>query len=300
MKVSFNIIGRSKVWLALSGTIIVLAVVALLMYGLNFGIDFTGGSLLQVHAPATTVEAIRDAVIKSGFEPVVQQGENDLYFVRLAPVTEEQHQAILTTVKTVSADAAETRFDTVGPVIGGELKTASLKATGLMLLLIALYVAWAFRKVTKPVASWKYGLVTMIAAFHDVIIPLGAFAVLGHFLGYQVDMAFVAAVLTILGYSINDTIVVLDRTRENLLRRRHSDVTFGEIVNTSVIETLGRSLNTTFCTLLPLLAVFVVGGETTRPFVLALIIGMISGAYSSIFVASPLLVQLEKWRASRS
>ena len=140
----------------------------------------------------------------------------------------------------------------------------------------------------------------MIAAFHDVIIPLGVFAVLGHFFGYQIDMAFVAAALTILGYSINDTIVVLDRTRENLLRRRHSDMSFGDIVNTSVLETLARSLNTTFATLLPLLAVFIVGGATTRPFVLALIIGMLSGAYSSIFVASPLLVEWEKWRAHRS
>lgn len=299
-KLSLDIIGKSKVWLGVSLTIVVLSFLALAVYGLNFGIDFTGGSLLQVHASSTSVEALRDAVTKSGFEPVVQQGEGDSYFIRLAPVTEEQHQAILATVKTLSADATETRFDTVGPVIGGELKTASLKATGLMLFLIVLYVAWAFRKVTKPVASWKYGVVTMVAAFHDVIIPLGVFAVLGHYFGYQVDMAFVAAVLTILGYSINDTIVVLDRTRENLLRKRHSDISFGEIVNTSVVETLGRSLNTTFATLLPLIAVFMVGGETTRPFVLALIIGMISGAYSSIFVASPLLVQLEKWRAARS
>ena len=191
-------------------------------------------------------------------------------------MTDEQHQAILTAVKSVSADAVEIRFDTVGPAIGGELKIASLKATALMLLLITLYVAWAFRKVTRPVASWKYGVVTMISAFHDVIIPLGVFAVLGHYFGYQVDMAFVAAVLTILGYSINDTIVVLDRTRENLIRHRHGDTSFGDIVNKSVLETIARSMNTTFATMLPLLAVFIVGGSTTRPFVLALLIGMLS------------------------
>lgn len=300
MKFTFNIIRHSKIWLAISGAIIVAAFVALFTYGLNFGIDFTGGSLLQVNAPATSVEALRDVVATTGFEPVVQQGEGDSYFVRLAPVTEEQHQAILTAVKSISPDATEVRFDTVGPAIGGELKTASLKATALMLLLITLYVAWAFRKVTRPVASWKYGVVTMISAFHDVIIPLGVFAVLGHYLGYQVDMAFVAAVLTILGYSINDTIVVLDRTRENLMRHRHGDISFGDIVNKSVLETIARSMNTTFSTMLPLLAVFVVGGATTRPFVLALLIGMISGAYSSIFVASPLLVEWEKWRAHRT
>lgn len=300
MKFTLNVIGHSRLWLAISGGIIVAAFIALFTYGLNFGIDFTGGSLLQVNAPATSVEALRDAVTTAGFEPVVQQGEGDAYFVRLAPVTEEQHQTIFTAVKSVSPDAAEIRFDTVGPVIGGELESASVKATALMLLLITLYVAWAFRKVTRPVASWKYGVVTMIAAFHDVIIPLGVFAVLGHFYGYQVDMAFVAAVLTILGYSINDTIVVLDRTRENLIRHRHGDASFGAIVNKSVVETFARSINTTFATLLPLLAVFIVGGATTRPFVLALIIGMLSGAYSSIFVASPLLVEWEKWRAHRT
>ncbi len=300
MKFSLNVIGHSKLWLAISGGIIVVAFIALFTYGLNFGIDFTGGSLLQVNAPATSVEALRNGVATAGFESVVQQGEGDAYFVRLAPVTEEEHQAIFTAVKTVSPDAAEIRFDTVGPVIGGELESASVKATALMLLLITLYVAWAFRKVTRPVASWKYGVVTMIAAFHDVIIPLGVFAVLGHYFGYQVDMAFVAAVLTILGYSINDTIVVLDRTRENLIRHRHGDASFGAIVNKSVVETFARSINTTFATMLPLLAVFIVGGATTRPFVLALIIGMLSGAYSSIFVASPLLVEWEKWRAHRT
>lgn len=297
---TFNIIGKAKLWLALSITIVTLSVVALCVYGLNFGIDFTGGSLLQVNAPGTTVEAIRDAVTSKGYEPVVQQGEGDTYFVRVAPITEEQHQDVLATVKTLSPDVTEVRFDTVGPVIGDELKSKSLQATALMLTLITIYVAWAFRKVTRPVASWKYGVVTMVAAFHDVIIPLGVFAILGHYFGYQVDLAFVAAVLTILGYSINDTIVVLDRTRENLLRHRHSDASFGETVNASVLETLGRSLNTTFATLLPLAAIFFIGGETTRPFVLALIIGMISGAYSSIFVASPLLAEWERIRMNRT
>lgn len=294
-----NIIGKSKLWLAISGAIVVLAFGALAVYGLNFGIDFTGGSLMQISAPGTSVSAIREATTAGGFESVVQQGEGDTYFVRLAPVTEEQHQTILSIVRDLSTDAKEIRFDTVGPVIGDELRGASISASVLMLILILVYVAWAFRKVTHPVASWKYGVVTMIAAFHDVIIPLGVFAVLGHYFGYQVDMAFVAAVLTILGYSINDTIVVLDRTRENLLRRRHSDASFGDIVNTSIMETLARSLNTTFSSFLPLFAVFLVGGETTRPFVLALMIGLVSGAYSSIFIASPLLVEWERWRANR-
>jgi preprotein translocase subunit SecF len=296
---TLNIIGKSKVWLAISGSIVALALLSLGVFGLNFGIDFTGGSLMQVRVPNTTVDALRDVVVAQGFEPIVQQGEENTYFIRLSPITEEDHQRILTAITTISADALETRFDTVGPVIGEELKRSSVMACVLMLVLIMVYVAWAFRKVAHPVASWKYGVVTMIAAFHDVIIPLGVFAILGRVYGYHIDMAFVAALLTILGYSINDTIVVLDRTRENLLRRRHSDVSFGEIVNTSVLETIARSINTTLAAFLPLLAVFLAGGETTRPFVLALMIGLVSGTYSSIFVASPLIVEWEKWRANR-
>lgn len=297
---TFNLIGKSKLWLAISGAMLILALLALGGYGLNFGIDFTGGSLMQVSVPGTSVDAIRNAVSSTGLEPVIQQGEGDTYFIRLAPVTEDQHQSAFAAVKTLSADATEIRFDTVGPVIGDELKRSAITASVLLLVLIMVYVAWAFRRVTHPVASWKYGVVTLVSAFHDVMIPLGIFAVLGRVFGYQIDLAFVAAILTILGYSINDTIVVLDRTRENLLRHRHSDASFGEIVNSSVMETLARSLNTTFSSFLPLLAVFLVGGETTRPFVLALMIGLVSGAYSSIFVASPLLVEWEKWQANRT
>lgn len=297
---TIDLIGKSKLWLAISAALIVGSIIALSTFGLNFGIDFTGGSLVQVSAPNTSVDAIRNAVTAVGFEPIVQQSEGDTYFVRLAPISEEQHQDVLAAVKTVSADATEVRFDTVGPVIGDELKRASITASVLMLVLIMIYVAWAFRGVTQPVASWKYGVVTMISAFHDVIIPLGIFAILGKTLGYQIDLPFVAAMLTILGYSINDTIVVFDRTRENLLRDRHRNTPFHELVNKSVMETLGRSFNTTFSSFLPLIAVFLVGGETTRPFVLALMVGLVAGAYSSIFVASPLLVEWEKWQANRT
>lgn len=289
-----NIIGYSKVWLALSTTIVGLSVASIAFFGLNFGIDFTGGSLLEVRGVTISVEEVRKAVEKTGHEATVQESDTGAYFVRLSPISEEEHQTVLAAIKEVSPTAEETKFDSVGPTVGKELKRASLMALVLLLALIGVYIAWAFRKVSYPVKSWKYGLVTMVAAFHDVLIPMGAFAILGKYFGYQVDTAFVAAMLTILGYSINDTIVVLDRTRENLFRHRYADQTFGEIVNASVIETLGRSLNTTFATILPLVAIFFLGGETTRPFVLALIIGIFSGAYSSIFVASPLLVAMQK------
>jgi preprotein translocase subunit SecF len=290
-----NVIGSSKIWFAISAVLVVASIVAVATLGLQYGIDFTGGSLIEVEAPGVSTETLDQELTAAGFDAVVQAGEGEGKFIRLANITEEQHQQILSTLQATHPELTETRFDSVGPVIGDELKKASITAVILLLTLIGLYVAWAFRRVSEPVASWKYGVVTLLAAVHDVIIPIGAFAVLGHFFGYQVDTAFVAAMLTILGYSINDTIVVFDRTRENLVRHRHSTKSFSEIVNQSVTETLGRSFNTTLTTLLPLIAIFVIGGPTTRPFVLALIIGIVSGAYSSIFFASPLLVLWDKW-----
>lgn len=293
---TINIIGRSKLWLTISGVMLAASIVALAVFGLNVGIDFTGGSVVQVTMAGTDTEAVRTTLQSQGYEPVVQASQDDGYIVRLPPLTEEQHQQVLEVLRGINPDMQEDQFTSVGPVIGRELKNDSFFAIAAMLVLIAFYVAWAFRKVFKPVASWKYGIVTMVSAFHDVVVPLGVFAVLGKFMGFQVDVAFVAAMLTILGYSINDTIVVFDRTRENLLRRRHGDESFADVVNKSVNETFGRSLNTTLTTLLPLVAIFIIGGETTRAFALALIIGIAAGAYSSIFVASPLLVLWEKWR----
>ena len=287
----------SKFWLAFSGALVLAAIICTAVFGLNFGIDFTGGSLIEAKfEQSVSTNDVRDAVSSAGFESVVQQGgEDNSYLIRTEDVTREQHDAILSALTEQLGNNEELRFESIGPVIGQELKRKSLEAVVLLLVLIVLYVAWAFRKVSKPVASWKYGVLTIIAAMHDVILPVGVFAILGKVFGYQIDTAFIAAVLTILGYSINDTIVVFDRTRENLVAGRHSDESFAEIVDKSVVQTLGRSVNTSFTTMLVLLAIFIFGGDTTRSFVLALMIGVFSGAYSSIFVASPLLVEWEKW-----
>jgi preprotein translocase subunit SecF len=292
---SLNVIGYSKFWLGFSTLLIVASLVTFAVLKPNFGIDFTGGSLLEITVENTDNQSLKAELVAAGKEAVVQSSEGNSYFVRLGPITEDEHQDILTVLRTNHPDLVENKFDSIGPVVGEQLKKDTAIAVVVLLALIATYIAWAFRKVSEPVASWKYGVVTLFAAFHDVIIPLGVFAILGRTVGYQIDIAFVAAMLTILGYSINDTIVVLDRTRENLARYRHSNKSFDEIVNQSIVETLGRSLNTTLTTLLPLVAIFAVGGATTRPFVLALIIGIVSGAYSSIFFASPMLVAWDKW-----
>lgn len=297
---SLNIIGYAKLWVGISVLLMVASIVAFIVLKPNYGIDFTGGSLLELEVANTSNQQLHDELQALGKEAVVQSADENSYFVRLGVITEAEHQQLLTDLRVNHPDLVEHKFDSVGPTIGDELKKDATIAVVVLLALIALYIAWAFRRVSEPVASWKYGVTTLFAAFHDVIIPLGVFAILGRTLGYQIDIAFVAAMLTILGYSINDTIVVLDRTRENLARNRHSSKSFGEIVNQSIVETLGRSLNTTLTTLLPLIAIFAVGGSTTRPFVLALIIGIVSGAYSSIFFASPLLVLWDKWSRKSS
>ncbi len=288
-----NIVKNRKYWFVLSAALVLGSIIAVSTIGLRFGIDFTGGSLLEVELTEPfTVEEVRVSIDEAGYTDSALQltGENGL-LIRTKDLTETQHQEILTLLEEKHGELEEMRFDSIGPVIGNELRRTALYGVGLTLFLVALYVAWAFRKVSEPVASWKYGVLTITAAFHDVIITVGAFSLLGHFYGWEIGTAFVAAILTILGYSINDTVVVFDRTRENLIKRtgEHFDTT----VNQSVEQTFTRSINTSITTLLALVAIFLFGGESTQPFALALIIGISVGTYSSLFLASPLLVQWE-------
>ncbi len=281
----------SGVSLAFSALLVTASLIALGVFGLHYGVDFTGGTLLELHIPSLEkTEDFRRSLEAQGYSDVtVQSGEGDRVFVRTGVLTEDEHQTLLRVAQTLYSDATEVQYTFVGPSVGAELRRSAVIAIVLLLVLIALYVAWAFRNVGDKVSSWKFGVTTLLTAAHDVLVPLGVFAVLGKVWGYQVDTAFIAAILTILGYSINDTIVVFDRTREHLARNRTGE-SFRDLVNRSVYETLGRSVNTTLAVLLPLFAILFVGGESTRPFVLALIVGILAGAYSSIFMASPLLV----------
>lgn len=191
----------------------------------------------------------------------------------------------------INENVSELRFDSIGASVGQELRAKSFKAMFYVVIAIIIYVAWAFRKVSKPVKSWKYGVIAVIALIHDILITVGVFVFLGHFLGTEINTPFIAALLTILGYSVNDTIVVFDRIRENL-HRYHEN--FDETVNDSINETITRSLNTSITTIVALMAVYFFGGATIKDFVLALMVGMIAGTYSSIFIASPLLVAWHK------
>lgn len=290
----YSIIQKRNIWLTISGLLFVAAVVALALWGFKFGIDFTGGSLLEVRfiADRPTVTETQDALADLGLGSLTVQpaGEKDM-ILRFQDTTEEKHQEVLNRLGG-KEKAEELRFDSVGPSIGQELKRKSIYAIFFVLLAIVAYISFVFRKVSKPVASWKYGMAALIAMFHDAIITLGIFSVLGKFWGVEINAPFVAAILTVIGYSVHDTIVVFDRTRENLPK---SNEDFEGTVNASLNQTLVRSINTSVTSLLALVAIIAFGGASIRPFVSALAIGIFIGTYSSIFVASPLLVVWEKW-----
>jgi preprotein translocase subunit SecF len=281
------------------------SIVGMLVWGLKFGIDFKGGSLLEVKytvgTPAISdVYAILEDVGLQGSS--VRPTEGNGFIIRTPFLSQDQYDTVKTALR---ADAdwqyEEVRFDSIGPTIGRELQTKSIWAIVLVLLAIAIFVMIAFRKVSQPVSSWKYGLITLVALAHDVIIPLGAFVVLGQFVGAEIDTLFVTAILVVLGFSVHDSIVVFDRVRENLKLNQEKNLKepFDEVVGRSIMQTLSRSINTSLTTVLALLALYFFGPDSIRYFVLTLIIGIVAGTYSSIFLGSPLLVSAEKAQKPR-
>jgi preprotein translocase subunit SecF len=289
-----NIVKLRRFWYILSLVLVIGSVIAVATEGLKFGIDFTGGSLLAARfeeRPASPEIERALGGIDTGSVVVQPVGNTDVN-IRMKMLDEETHQLVLERLSEFG-NVTELRFDAIGPAIGAELRSKSMKALAIACLAILAYIAYTFRKVSVPVKNWNYGAVTIIAAFHDVMIPVGVFALLGHVSGFEVGTPFVVAILTVLGYSINDTIVVLDRVRENIHKISAS---FEEIVGASLRQTYARSINTSLTTLFALVAVYLFGGDTLKPFALALIIGIVVGMYSSIFIAPNLLVTWEKMR----
>lgn len=283
-----DIVKQRRIFYIFSGILIAASLLSIGIWGLKLGIDFTGGSILEVEfqearPPVTEIDTLI-APLELGETRLQPTGERGL-ILRSRHLSEDEHQDLLAAL----GDVQEKRFDTVGPIIGRELRRDSIIAIVLVNTFILIYIAWAFRKVSRPVASWKYGVTTIVALAHDVLIPTGLFAALGHFLGFEVDTLFVTALLTILGFSVHDTIVVFDRIREHLRKSSHPN-DFQGLVTASIRETITRSINTSLTVVLALLAVYFFGGETTRLFSLTLIAGIVVGTYSSIFIASPLLV----------
>jgi len=289
-------VSNRKITYIFSIALVVVSLSALFAWKLKLGIDFTGGSLLEAEYAdgRPEISKIQQSVDGLGFGNIVLQPsrEKDL-IVRLKDLSAEEHKALLDALKIEGKTPMEKRFDSIGPVIGKELKRKSLIAIGIVVLMIILYIAWAFRKVSRPVSSWKYGVVAVIALIHDITIPTGVFAFLGHFKGVEVDILFITALLTTLGFSVHDTIVVFDRIRENL--RRDAGKSFPEVVEHSIRQTLARSIFTSMTVILVLIALLLFGGPSTKYFSLALLLGVTFGTYSSICLASPLLVTWQKW-----
>ncbi|MDD3711384.1 MAG: protein translocase subunit SecF [Patescibacteria group bacterium] len=305
--INLNVIKNRKIWLFVSGLLVSLSIISLILWGLNFGIDFTGGSLLELKFNNKNIsvlelkESLSDLNLNS---LTIQPTEGGSVILRFKDDQPELHSQIIEKLNYLAQEKTENneennklieelRFDSVGPSIGKELKSKSFNTIFLVLIIIVLYVSLVFKKVSKPVSSWKYGIAAIIALFHDVLIVLGVFSVLGHFYNIEINTPFIAAILTVLGYSVNDTIIVFDRIRENLPR---SVDNFMNTINKSINQTLTRSINTSFTTLLVLLAIIIFGGASIRDFVLALAIGIFIGTYSSIFIASPTLVWFDNLR----
>lgn len=297
------IVKYQKYLLLVPAVISAIALLAIGVWGLKAGIDLTGGALLQVSYGngRPTVMEVQTAMSKLLLGEVrVQPTGGNGFILRARDLSNDEKNSLETTLGTLGA-IHEDQYNSVGPVIGQELLRKGLIALCFVAISIILFIAFAFRKVSKPVASWKYGIIAIVTLVHDILIPVGLFAVLGHFKGSEVDSLFIVALLTLLGVSINNTIVVFDRIRENLRRNEeyHKKEIFSETVGRSIMQTLARSMNTSSTVVIVLAALFFLGPVTTRDFALTLIVGMIAGTYSSIFLASPLLVLWEKVQGPR-
>lgn len=291
-----NFLKYRKIYFIISGILILVSLACLFKFGLTPGIDFTGGSILELEykVDRPSNQEIKESLAEFDLGELYPQPTGDRgVILRMKDIPESVHQEIIGRLGE-AGELEELRFESIGPVIGMELKEKTTVVVILSLLAIVFYIALAFRRLTFPAKSWQYGLVSLCALFHDVLIPLGVFSVLGAFYGVQITIPVIVALLTVIGYAINNVVVVFDRIRENLLKRTGKD--FEETVNISLGQTLTRSLNTSLTTLFVLVAIFLSGGETLKYFSLTLIIGIISGTYSSFFLASPLLVSWLKWR----
>lgn len=289
-----------KWWYTFSAILIIPGTISLIVHGLNLGIDFTGGTLLEVKVPGVTqTQQVREVVGTNYGEPTIQSTGQESYQVRVKEITpEQQNELVSALAQRYGAGVERLRVETVGPVIGADITRRAFLSVVLGSLLIVLYIAYSFRNVPKPASGWRFGATTILTLLHDILFTLGVFSLLGYYAGVVIDANFVAAILTVLGFSVHDTIVVFDRIRENLVRGQGN--TFEDTVNFSIVQTMVRSINTSFTVILVLSAMYFFGGESIQHFVLALLIGIAIGTYSSIFNAAPILVTWQNWSDRRS
>lgn len=299
------VIRNRNVFFAITGALVAASLLAFAVFGLRFSIDFTGGTLVQVTYASGRPPApvLQDSLNREGFSnySLREASQND-YVLRAENMTSAQRAALPETLSALGTyPATIDSQNEIGPSIGAELRSKAIISIAVVMLCILLFIAFAFRKVSKPVSSWVYGLVALVTLVHDVIIPVGFFAILGHFAGASVDTLFVTALLTVLGFSVHDTIVVFDRVRENLrLNQEHNrKEDFADTAGRSLQQTFVRSINTSLTVVITLLVLFFLGPASTRDFALTLLVGIIAGTYSSIFLATPLLVTIEQRRRKK-
>ncbi len=295
----FNVLKYYKLWFAISGLILIFGIVSLSVFGLKLGIDFKGGTFIELQFNNSfDISNVKTALEKQEVGTFqLQTASNNSIIIKTANLTKEKQDQLLSEIKIQAGDYKETRLESIGPIVGQELKKNSIYQLALVSLGIVIYMGYAFRKVAKPVTSWRFGWSAIIALLHDLLFVLGFFSILGHFKGVEIDSLFVTAMLTVLGFSVHDTIVVFDRIRENL--KVYPGQSIDYVVNHSIAQTLVRSLNTSLTVLFVLLSLLLFGGESIRYFVLALFVGILVGTYSSIFIASPVLVQWQKWKTKQ-
>lgn len=319
-----GIIKHKKIFLIIAAAIVLVCAAIVAVFGLKPGIDFTGGSLMEVRYSSLPERVIVEEAVTTldigSFS--VRQSESEAgsgYLISTKDLSEEERAKLETTLKSVGADGELVRFTSIGPVIGQELGDKAVWALGAVVLLIIIYVAIAFAGVGAPVSSWVYGFMTIIVLVHDILVPVAFISLMGQFAGAEIDILFVTVLLTILGFSVNDTIVIFDRIRENLKLNRtetrqnvpvpggKDDVIvtytlhkpFGDLVGQAIDETMTRSINTSLTVLIALIALYAFGSSVTQMFTLSLMVGVVAGAYSSIFIASPLLVLYQEIQAKK-
>lgn len=295
------IIRNRRYFFFFSLLLVVASLISLFTYGLNLGTDFKGGAIFEVDYPAGRPDADKlKSFFQSYGEPLTYQtsGETGLV-IKAKELAQEDRSAILSALSLEGKyKPVEKQFSFVGPSLGQELARKGFIAIALVVTLIILFIAFAFRQVSQPVKSWKYGVIAIVALMHDVIISAGAMSLFAYFLGAEADALFLTALLTILGLSINDTIVIFDRVRENL--RNHSGKTFEESIGISLDQTIVRSINVTLTIVLVLISMIAFGPISTKTFSMVLLVGMVIGAYSSIFLAAPLLVEWERAQSKKA
>ena len=290
-----NLMKHRKLWYGISLLLLVPAIISLSLWGVRPSIDFTGGSKIDVIG-TKDIDRVKSLAEQNGLESIaVYKMGGDSVSLRFKDVDDTRRKEILAKFKdNFAGEAKDVIFETVGPSVSADTTRNSFLAVALASLVIIIYIAFSFRRVPYPAKSWEFGVGAVLAIIHDTIFLVGVFSLLGHYYGVEIDPLIVTAILTIIGFSVHDTIVIFDRIRENLIKI--NDENFESIVNISVIEMLPRTLNTSFLGWIPLVALFVLGGDSIRWFVFALMIGMISGTYSSILNASPLLVSWQDYK----